>query len=62
MDESLGNRHGETHRDHEDTLHSLKELSGVSVITEIKGLTTEGRLDKQVCAVPQSYKLPALYL
>lgn len=26
------------------------------MITEIKGITTEARLDKQVCAVPQSYK------
>lgn len=46
-----------SHRNHEDTLHALKGLGGVNMITKIKGITTEGRLDKQVCAVPQSFKL-----
>lgn len=46
-----------SHRNPEDTLHALKELSGVNMITRIKGITTEGRLDKQVCTVPQSCQL-----
>lgn len=43
-----------SHRDHEDTVHTLKEL-GLNMITEIQGITTDARLDEQVCAVPRGY-------